>query len=293
MSDKVEAEERQLFEMFTSRERLDYRLDHEGRYASAETFDAFKFFRIGLWSPKISPSLADREALVQHMVNRFLQWRLPENFNPDGGISFKKAINEQLPTWPQKNEPTGTNLLDATQAEEMVRYMLSESPSESAPAPEGATREKIAEEIYDLFGMVTQMHPADGRDKAYSKSDREELLKILAKLPAPEGMGRDVKICTCSHRQERHNKSGCQDCTSCEFFVSAHPTSESGTEDSRPYPDATVMRSRLQLLSFLITGNDYAFFSANPAIQESLKCYSERVIEDWQAKAESGRVEER
>src|SRR6185312_8934387 len=69
-----------------------------------------------------------------------------------------------------------------------------ESPSESAPAPEGATREKIAEEIYDLFGMVTQMHPADGRDKANSKSDREELLKILAKLPAPEGMGRDADV---------------------------------------------------------------------------------------------------
>ena len=58
------------------------------------------------------------------MVNRFLGWRLPENFNPDGGISFQKTINEGIPDWPQKNEPVGTNLFDAMQAEAMVRYIL-------------------------------------------------------------------------------------------------------------------------------------------------------------------------
>ncbi len=56
-------------------------------------------------------------------MNRFLQWKLPENFNPDGGIIFKRMRNENT-QWPAKNEPVGTNLLDATQAEEMVRYML-------------------------------------------------------------------------------------------------------------------------------------------------------------------------
>jgi len=60
---------------------------------------------------------------IKHMVNRFLGWRLPENFNPDGGISFRRMRNEKSP-WPANNEPTGTNLLDATQAEEMVRYMV-------------------------------------------------------------------------------------------------------------------------------------------------------------------------
>jgi len=64
------------------------------------------------------------ETQIKYMVDRFLGWKLPENFNPDGGVSFKKAINEDRPTWPQKNEPTGTNLFDADQAEEMVRYMI-------------------------------------------------------------------------------------------------------------------------------------------------------------------------
>lgn len=67
------------------------------------------------------------ETQIKYMVDRFLGWKLPENFNPDGGISFERICNENTP-WPRKNEPIGTNLLDATQAEEMVRYMIAEMP---------------------------------------------------------------------------------------------------------------------------------------------------------------------
>lgn len=64
---------------------------------------------------------------IKYMVDRFLEWRLPENFNPDGGISFKKTFNEHTP-YPMKHEPIGTNLFDATQADEMVRYMIEGMP---------------------------------------------------------------------------------------------------------------------------------------------------------------------
>lgn len=60
---------------------------------------------------------------IRYMVKRFLTWKLPENFDPDGGISFKKVFNEDT-AYPHKNEPVGTNLFTATQAEEMVRHML-------------------------------------------------------------------------------------------------------------------------------------------------------------------------
>ena len=60
---------------------------------------------------------------IKHMVDRFLSWRLPENFNPDGGISFKKTFNEHT-AHPMKHEPTGTNLFDATHADAMVRHMV-------------------------------------------------------------------------------------------------------------------------------------------------------------------------
>lgn len=64
---------------------------------------------------------------IKHMVNRFLSWRLPDNFSPDAGISFKRDFNENTP-FPMKHEPLGTNLLDATQAEKMIRYIVEGLP---------------------------------------------------------------------------------------------------------------------------------------------------------------------
>lgn len=63
------------------------------------------------------------DAQIKHMVDRFLSWRLPENFRPDAGISFKPEFNEHTPH-PMRHEPLGTNLFDATQAEAMVRHMV-------------------------------------------------------------------------------------------------------------------------------------------------------------------------
>src|SRR5687768_2976029 len=60
---------------------------------------------------------------IKHMVNRFLCWKLPDNFRPDGGISFDRVAN--LGTEHQYyREPVGTNLLDAVQAEAMVLHMV-------------------------------------------------------------------------------------------------------------------------------------------------------------------------
>ena len=68
------------------------------------------------------------EDQIKHMTNRFLGWRLPEDFRPDDGISFEPFFNVE---WnakqgkpPQRHTPTGTNLFNYTQAEAMVRYIL-------------------------------------------------------------------------------------------------------------------------------------------------------------------------
>lgn len=63
------------------------------------------------------------DELIKYMVNRFLGWKLPANFHPDAGISFKAAFNEHT-AHPMKHEPSGTNLFDADQATAMVRYMI-------------------------------------------------------------------------------------------------------------------------------------------------------------------------
>lgn len=60
------------------------------------------------------------EEQIKHMVDRFLSWKLPENFNPDGGIRY---VGWELP-----DMPIGTNLFDAAEAEDMVRHMLEGLP---------------------------------------------------------------------------------------------------------------------------------------------------------------------
>lgn len=67
-------------------------------------------------------------AQIKHMVDRFLGWKLPENFQPDAGISFKPTFNDDQPFGPMRHNPSGTNLFDATQAAEMVRFMTEGLP---------------------------------------------------------------------------------------------------------------------------------------------------------------------
>lgn len=63
------------------------------------------------------------EEQIKQMVSRFLQWKLPTDFAPDGGVSFKAVSNEGTP-FEYRHTPVGTNLLNAVQAEAMVRHMV-------------------------------------------------------------------------------------------------------------------------------------------------------------------------
>ena len=64
------------------------------------------------------------EDQIKHLVDRFLGWRLPKDFNPDAGISYTRPNYA-----PQVDAtPYGTNLFDATQADAMVRYMVEGIP---------------------------------------------------------------------------------------------------------------------------------------------------------------------
>jgi hypothetical protein len=60
---------------------------------------------------------------IKQMVNRFLCWKLPQPWHPDGGITFTPVSNTGT-DYEYKHEPVGTNLFDYTQAEAMVRHML-------------------------------------------------------------------------------------------------------------------------------------------------------------------------
>ena len=61
---------------------------------------------------------------IKQMAERFLLWKLPADFHPDAGISFTPDYNVGT-AYQGKHVPTGTNLFNYTQAEAMVRHMVS------------------------------------------------------------------------------------------------------------------------------------------------------------------------
>lgn len=70
---------------------------------------------------------------IDELVNRFLGWRLPQDFSPDFFIKFDREAAIRLhdstngTAW-----PIGTNLLNADQAREMLKFLLA-----SPVAPRG------------------------------------------------------------------------------------------------------------------------------------------------------------
>jgi len=77
----------------------------------------------GQWKP----SNAD----IENMVSKFLCWKLPIDFTPDGGIDFFVNINP-------RHWPTGTNLFHSIQVEEMFRHCL----NVPLPVPPAATKDE-------------------------------------------------------------------------------------------------------------------------------------------------------
>ena len=82
------------------------------------------------------------EDQIKHMVDRFLGWRLPKNFNPDAGISYER------PNYHPSVDATlsGTNLFDASQAAGMVRYMIEGLPDPATP-PEPSALDRAVEAL--------------------------------------------------------------------------------------------------------------------------------------------------
>jgi hypothetical protein len=61
---------------------------------------------------------------IKYMRDRFLGWAIPvEGFHPDGGISFE-PLGSKGTRHEFKREPSGTNVFNAEQAEQMIRFML-------------------------------------------------------------------------------------------------------------------------------------------------------------------------
>lgn len=130
------------------------------------------------------PLTSEDVALIERMVDRFLAWKLPVNFTPDAGISFKANYNEGT-AYPMKHEPVGTNLFTAVQAEAMVRHMINGLPM----TPELS----VIQEAYGLLWSVpVDTHTFAGaavskaRKLLLAAMTKDEQRAALASTPAPD-----------------------------------------------------------------------------------------------------------
>ena len=114
------------------------------------------------------------EEQIKHMVGRFLAWKLPEDFRPDGGVSFE-------PTYPgyggveMKREPSGTNLLDYKQAEAMVRHMLEGIPA----TPAARAKNDIIKVLEDCESYFENKSDADHDDTGFVPNREMVLLSAV------------------------------------------------------------------------------------------------------------------
>ena len=111
------------------------------------------------------------------MVNRFLMWRLPENFWPDCFVSFDREKAKANQIW-----PVGTNLLGADEARAMLEHVLDvtfipewsllETTQESLREHMRAIRLLIAaghvtqEKVDEAFKIAANLRWSDGDDAA-------------------------------------------------------------------------------------------------------------------------------
>jgi hypothetical protein len=122
---------------------------------------------------------------IKQMVNRFLGWRLPENFNPDGGISFNNVSTAA---------PTGTNLFDAEQAEQMIRHMVEEIAVAPQPSPNTPTWGMLPIESvrYHLERVVSST--LNLIDAAIPNKDQNRALKHLFRTKIDEAYISQINV---------------------------------------------------------------------------------------------------
>ena len=99
-------------EIVRTREQVDHERAVAARAQQVAQAQAVELQRLRGELAKAAPD-------VNKMVDRFLGWKLPSDFSPDCGISFVPPVTPF--SW-----PSGTNLLNAEQARQMIEHMLAE-----------------------------------------------------------------------------------------------------------------------------------------------------------------------
>ena len=115
---------------------------------------------------------------IDELVNRFLRWKLPEDFSPDGGITYNKI--QYPPHTTYTYIPVGTNLFTADQAKAMFEYLLSEpQPILSQRKPTISKMETTDPVGYAVWNEVENEWDLDSSIKNHHDMGHVDNSKIL------------------------------------------------------------------------------------------------------------------
>ena len=123
--------------------------------------------------------------LAEAVAQRFLGWKLPEDFNPDAGIKFTPVVNKGT-KYEHRFEPTGTNLFSYTQAKAMFAELLQDLSAAQQGQGEPVADDTVVFTITVQPGH-TQCHTQAG-DKVVPAGAVKSAIKVLEQERS--GMGR-------------------------------------------------------------------------------------------------------
>jgi hypothetical protein len=203
--------------------------------ANAQTADALR----ELARARAAPASAKGKAMdMDAITSRFLQWKLPENFNPDGGITFERDYNQNTP-WPAKHEPVGTNLFTFEQAKAMFEYVL--AGVEPAPASALSDPGELPDDMRcplhslraDVDYLVARIRKADDEEAGLLKGSiqnrlsqiEEAAYRMNAPASAPSSCGAEKIVmeaavregCTPAHASRIARRASSDDFTDAEY----------------------------------------------------------------------------
>jgi len=142
---------------------------------------------------------SEQAQLIDKMVDRFLRWELPKDFAPDSGIEFREPqkIFPKIENANDNHWPVGTNLFDAQQAEEMIKYLLAADDSERTSEADGEVSplntlvtlltERIKEKEEHIKRLELSGNPNDWK-RAYS-----EKLVVMGIIEAKQLIQQEAK----------------------------------------------------------------------------------------------------
>jgi hypothetical protein len=164
-------------------------------------------------------TVAMHKSAIEHMVSRFLSWRLPDNFSPDGGVSFEPNFM-RYGGITARHEPTGTNLFDGQQATAMVRHMVEGLPSDTAaPAVDMGEIERLVKE-HDAEARRYVSAASKSPDGFYAPDAEKSAVKldiavinlkaaIRTAIAAAEARGREQAAVVADRERDGFVKNNC------------------------------------------------------------------------------------